>query len=47
MAFNLLRTLPRFASSPVMIRAPLFLVFGFNKETPKQKGPKGTGDLVA
>ena len=28
--------------SPVIIRVPFFLILGCNKETPKQKGQKGT-----
>ena len=31
-------TLPRFPSSPLIIRVPFFLLFGFNKGTQKEKG---------
>ena len=29
------QNLPRFPSNPLIIRVPFFLIFGFNKETPK------------
>ena len=32
----------RFPSSPLIIRVPFFLLFGFNKGTQKEKGQKGT-----
>ena len=32
----------RFPSNPLIIRVPFFLLFNFNKETPKEKGQKGT-----
>ena len=32
----------RLPSNPVIIGVPLFLPCSFNKETPKQKGQKGT-----
>ena len=32
----------KFLSSPFIIRVPFFLLFCFNKETPKWKGQKGT-----
>ena len=34
--------IPRFPSSPLIIRVPIFLLFGFNQGTPKEKGQKGT-----
>ena len=34
--------IPRFPSSPLIIRVPFFLLFGFNKGTQKEKGYKGT-----
>ena len=37
-----LRNLSRFPSSPVILRVPFFLLFGFNKGTLKEKGQKGT-----
>ena len=36
------RSEPRFLSSPLTIRVPFFLKFGFSKETLKLKGPQGT-----
>ena len=35
-------TLARFPSSPLIIRVPFFLLFGFNEGAPKRKGQKGT-----
>ena len=32
----------RFPSSPLTIRVPFFLLFGFNKGPQKEKGQKGT-----
>ena len=32
----------RFPSSPLIIRVPFFLLFGFNKGAQKEKGQKGT-----
>ena len=32
----------RFSSNPSIIRAAFFLLFGFHKQTPNQKGQKGT-----
>ena len=37
--------IPRFPSNPLMIRVPLFLLFSFDKETPKSKGQKGTAGV--
>ena len=34
----LLKRLTRFPSSPLIIRVPFFLLFGFNKGTQKEKG---------
>ena len=34
--------LTRFPSSQLIMRVPFFLLFSFNKETPKSKGQKGT-----
>ena len=42
MSALLLGTLTRFLSSPIMIRVPFFLLFGFNKGALNQKGQKGT-----
>ena len=35
---------PRFPSSPLIIRVPFFLLFGFNKGTPKNKGKRVLGN---
>ena len=32
----------RFPNRPFMIRVPFFLLFGFNRRTPKYKGQKGS-----
>ena len=38
---------PRFPSSPLIIRVPFFLLFGFNKGTQKEKGKRVLlGNLV-
>ena len=34
--------MPGFLSNPFIIRVPSFLIFSFGKETPNQKGQKGT-----
>ena len=37
----------RFPSSPLIIRVPFFLLFGFNKGTPQKKGKRVLlGNLV-
>ena len=35
-------TLSRLASNPSILRVPFFLMFNFNRETPEQKGDKGS-----